>query len=191
MMVCFGDVAGGGMAGALRLSDSSPFGAGDFSIAILGTGDAAKILGIPIWRLQKYLDSRQFQLSPEGMLGQGRGSRRAFKIRDIYRVAITMRLVQDGFSPLFIGKMMEHLEHYAGAFDEVRHDHEGNELPPYRFLTFRRGVKGAELHLFPSIEKIIERVKLGDQHALYYILDMWSVTKVVDDRIAKLTKQRE
>src|SRR5207245_9467850 len=71
-----------------------------------GTGEVAGVLGIPVWRLQKFLDSPQYQLSAEGKLGSGAGSRRVFTREDIYRIAIAKHLVQDGFAAKFVGLLV-------------------------------------------------------------------------------------
>src|SRR5579862_8515108 len=81
-----------------------------FSPRQFGTGEAAEILDIPIWRLQKFLDSGQYNLSSEGKLGRGRGSRRIFRKEDLHRLALANWLVKDGFAPPFIGSVVQQLD---------------------------------------------------------------------------------
>src|SRR6267378_2760181 len=80
------------------------------ALRTFGTGEVAEVLGIPIWRLQKFLDSPQYQLSAEGKLVEGLGSRRIFKMEDIYRIAIAKHLVQDGFAAKFVGLLLQQVD---------------------------------------------------------------------------------
>ena len=79
-------------------------------LARFGTGEAARFLGIRIWRLQKFLDSPKYNLSPEGQLGEGHGSRRLFSVEDLYRMAIASAMVEDGFTAKVIGSVVRQIE---------------------------------------------------------------------------------
>src|SRR5229473_2859217 len=87
-------------------------GVSNIAVESFGTGEVAKLLGIPIWRLQKFIDSPQYQFSPEGKLGKGLGSRRVFSQEDIYRIALAARLVEDGFAAKFVGSILEQFDDY-------------------------------------------------------------------------------
>ena len=146
-----------------------------------GTGEVAKVVGIPIWRLQKFLDSPQYQLSAEGMLGAGLGSRRVFKMEDIYRIAIAKHLVQDGFAAKFAGALLQRIE--DGDF-YGSHDQDGKEVPPPGWLGLIRGTNRPVMKLFYS-----ERSpKLGEKDSPYYLLNLDEVKGEVAKRIAKLKK---
>ena len=90
-------------------------------------GEVAEILRVPMWRLQKFIDSPQYKFSPKGKLGKGQGSRRVFTREDIYRVALAARLVEDGFAARFVGSILEEFEDHD--FNES-HDREGRVLSP-------------------------------------------------------------
>ncbi len=96
-------------------------------------GEVAEILGVPVWRLQKFIDSPQYNFSPEGKLGQGQGSRRVFTREDIYRVALAARLVKDGFAAKFVGSILERFDDHD--FNE-RHDREGKVVAPPGLLGY-------------------------------------------------------
>jgi DNA-binding transcriptional MerR regulator len=142
-----------------------------------GTGEASEILGIPIWRLQKFVDSQIYNLWPAGQLGRGPGSRRVFSREDLHRIALANWLVRDGFSPQFVGSVVEQLED-----DEVGVyvDREGEEQR--LSLSFYRGADG------PVIR--VSKVGLASKYNQppYYRLDFADVFREVDARIEKLKK---
>jgi DNA-binding transcriptional MerR regulator len=144
-----------------------------------GTGDAAEILGIPIWRLQKYLDSGQYNLSPTGKLGSGRGSRRVFTREDLHRIALANWLVKDGFAPQFVGSVVQQLED-----DEVGVylNHEGEETS--LCVAFYRGAEGPVVR----VHTVRNAPALGHKTSPFYRLDLDDVFAEVDQRIAKLQK---
>lgn len=147
------------------------------SIPTFGTGEAAEILGIPIWRLQKFVDSRQYNLSPEGKLGSGRGSRRVFTREDLHRIALANWLVKDGFAPQFIGSVVQQLEDdQVGVYI----DHEGEEAD--LALVFYRGKDG------PGVMTLKVGSSWKYSQEPYYRVDLHEVFKEVDARIAKLKK---
>lgn len=143
-----------------------------------GTGEVARILGTPIWRLQKFLDSPRYQLSPSGQLGvEGKGSRRMFSKQDVWRLGIAAFLIKDGFAPKFVARILEEIEDN----DLLGHDHQGEETSSV--IILRRGVKGAQLELFqsgraPKIE--------GD---LYYKVDLGEIIDRISARISKARTQ--
>jgi len=72
--------------------------------------EVVRILEIEEWRLQKFLNSPQYQLSASGRLGRGRGSRRLFSRADILRFGVADHLVRDGFSPRFVADALQQIE---------------------------------------------------------------------------------
>jgi hypothetical protein len=148
---------------------------------VFGTGDVAGVLGIPIWRLQKFLDSPQYQLSAEGKLGQGLGSRRVFKMEEIYRIAVAKCLVQDGFAAKFAGQLLQQIDN--SDFYES-HDQDGEEVPPPAWLGLVRGASAPIIKLFYSTRP----PKLGEKDSPYYLLNLDAIKEEVDARIAKMKK---
>jgi DNA-binding transcriptional MerR regulator len=141
-----------------------------------GTGEAAEILGIPIWRLQKFLDSRQYNLSPEGKLGSGRGSRRVFSQEDLHRIALANWLVKDGFAPQFIGSVVQQLnDNEVGVY--LNHEGEETSLG----VAFYRGEDGPVMRIYA-----VQRAPvLGQKNSPFYRLDLEDVWQEVDRRIRK------
>jgi len=141
-----------------------------------GTGEAAEILGIPIWRLQKFLDSGQYNLSAEGKLGRGRGSRRVFSREDLHRIALANWLVRDGFAPQFIGSVVQQLDdNEVGAY--VSHEGEETSLG----VAFYRGAEGPTVGVYA-----VQRAPaLGEKNSPFYRLDLDDVFREIDRRIDK------
>jgi hypothetical protein len=153
------------------------------NIALEGfpAGEVATILGVPMWRLQKFIDSPQYKFSPEGKLGKGQGSRRVFTREDIYRVALAARLVEDGFAAKFVGSILEQFEDYD--FNES-HDQEGKVVPSPGLLGLLRGAGGPKFKFFHNDRP----PKLGEQDSPYYVLNIHEVTGEIDKRIARMKK---
>jgi hypothetical protein len=144
-------------------------------------GEVAEILGVPMWRLQKFIDSPQYKFSPQGKLGTGQGSRRVFTREDIYRVGIAARLVADGFAAKFVGSILEQFEDYD--FNESR-DREGTVLPSPSLLGLVRGASGPKLKFFGN-----ERPpKLGEKDSPYYVLNIDEITGEIAKRIERMKK---
>lgn len=146
-----------------------------------GTGEVAEVVDIPVWRLQKFLDSPQYQLSAEGKLGTGAGSRRVFTREDVCRIAIAKHLVQDGFAAKFVGSLLQQIEDsdfYEG------HDEKGNETSPPRLLGLVRETSGPRLKLFPGNRP----PRLGEKDSPYYLLNLNEVFAAVHEGIQRLRK---
>src|SRR2546430_3786897 len=124
-------------------------------------GEVARILDVPMWRLQKFIDSPQYKFSPEGKLGTGQGSRRVFTREDIYRVALAARLVEDGFAAKFVGSILEEFEDYPFYGS---HDRKGRVLSPPGSLGLLRGAGGPKLKFFDSKQP----PKFGERDYPYY-----------------------
>jgi hypothetical protein len=148
------------------------------SVREFGTGEAAEILGVPIWRLQKFLDSKQYNLSPEGKLGHGRGSRRVFSEEDLHRIALATWLVRDGFAPQFVGAVVQQIE---DSDLDVYIDHEGEEAP--LSLVLERGKDGPMIRIGTT-----KRAKTISE--AYYRVDLNDVFAEVDARIAKMQQSQ-
>jgi hypothetical protein len=149
------------------------------SMPAFGTGEAAEILGIPIWRLQKFVDSRQYNLSPEGKLGSGRGSRRVFAQEDLHRIALANWLVRDGFAPQFVGSVVQQLDDKEVG---VYLDHEGEETAIG--VAFYRGEDGPIVRTYA----VRNASAFGGKNSPFYRLDLDDVFAEVDRAIAKRKK---
>ena len=86
------------------------FGGESYEVPRFSTGEAAEVLKMPIWRLQKFLDLESYLLSPTTQLGRGKGKRRMFSTKGLYRVAIADFLLKDGFAPKIVAKVLEEIE---------------------------------------------------------------------------------
>jgi hypothetical protein len=89
-----------------------------FQFPRFSTGEAANVLDIPIWRLQKFLDVRSYPISPSGRLGEGKGSRRMFSTEDLYRIAIADFLLKDGLAPSMVARILRDMEDHEFVDDD-------------------------------------------------------------------------
>lgn len=147
------------------------------SRATFGTGDVARILNLPIWRVQKFLDSPKYNLSPQGKLGEGHGSRRLFTREDILRIAIAARMLEDGCTAKFIGLVLEQIEDHDLRPSQ---DNEGREMPPPAILGVLRGGKGPLVRFYNN--KLQPHIA-GDE-APYYLFNLDGLMAETDKRIA-------
>lgn len=146
------------------------------SLPTFGTGEVARILGTEIWRVQKYLDSPKYRISPAGKLGSGRGSRRVFTDTDVYRLGIAEHLVRNGFSYKFISKALQQLEDddILGPFG-----HEGLKLDIVYVLA------GGEKNLAVrgiGRDKTIREVANAVRSPSFYVLDLNAVIAEIQKR---------
>jgi DNA-binding transcriptional MerR regulator len=146
------------------------------SLPEFGTGEAAEILGVPIWRLQKFLDSRQYNLSPSGKLGRGRGSRRVFSQEDLHRIALANWLVKDGFAPQFVGSVVQQLDDNEVG---VYLDQEGEETS--LGVAFYRAQDEPSVRIY----RVRNAPTMGQKNSPFYRLDLDEVFGGVDRRMRK------
>ena len=159
---------------------SDPLSTPAVEVPKFSTGEAANILGTPIWRLQRFLDSPSYRLSPAGQLGVGRGSRRLFSIEDLYRIGIAGFLTRDGFAPKFVSTALKFIE----EGDLTRVDDKGDFV---RFgILFRREKGELRMEFFPSGQP--PEIKVGGP--VYYALDLGEVTRHVDDQISAVMNKK-
>jgi hypothetical protein len=160
-----------------RQSEDSFFATEPAEVPTFGTGDAAEILEIPIWRLQKFLDSPQYNLSPMGKLGEGRGSRRVFTTEDLHRIALANRLVGDGFAPQFVGSVLRSIDdNKLNVY--LNEQGEETELG----LALFRGKGGPAIKIFVGSNA---RLK-AQSNPPYYRVEFADVFGPVDERIERL-----
>lgn len=160
-----------------RSSDSllDAIGIRELRLPQFGTGEVAEILGVPMWRLQKFLDSPRFQLaSSETVGGKGHGSRRVFTKLDVYRIGLAARLIGDGFAPKFVASALEAI----GDEELFGMDSENNVRPAG--IVFRRAKKGPQIDFFKSGGS----PPVTPETPEYYVLDLGALTREIDRRIA-------
>lgn len=146
-------------------------------LAKFGTGEVAKILGEEMWRIQKFLSSVRYPLSPTGQLGRGKGSRRLFSIKEVYRIGIAAFLIRDGFAPKLVSQILERVEDE----DLIDYDPQGEV---HTGITLSRTGTGPKLGFFRSGNP--PAITSGGK--LYYALDLTEVTGDIDRRVQELEK---
>jgi DNA-binding transcriptional MerR regulator len=151
----------------------------ELDVPKFSTGTVAEILGLQVWRLQKFLDSPQYQLSASGQLGEGKGSRRWFTTEDVYRIGIAAFLAKDGFNPKLIAQILQSF----GDRDLLDFDEHGEVRYGIKLI---RTKKGPRLDTFRSGHP--PDLKPGGD--VYYVLDLGVITVEIDRRIEELAKMK-
>ena len=137
-------------------------------VHIFGAGDVEQILGIESWRLQKFLSGRRYPLKPSGQIGKARqGSRRLFRVEDLYRLAIADFLVKDGFSPKFVCSVLDFID----DSDLLSFGEGGRKRPPV--IGAFRGPEGPQFAYRSG----------RDKESPYYVLDLGQKVDEVDRRV--------
>jgi hypothetical protein len=142
---------------------------------VFNTGAVAQILEIPIWRLQKFLDSPRFELSVSDQLGSGRGSRRLFSREDVYRIGIANRLVADGFGAK---KVAEAVKDFDDS-DLLKWDEQGRQIRLGFVAMCRTRGSGRKTEYFPAARP--PDLTLGG--FIYYVLDVGNLIEGINERI--------
>jgi DNA-binding transcriptional MerR regulator len=142
-----------------------------------GSGEVARILGVELWQLNRFLS--RYELKSSGRLGEGRGSRRVYNQEDIYRIATAMSLIRDGFALKLVAQIIATLE------DE---DFHGGHNERYEFSEFgislQRGDAGPMVRIFRSDKFPL----INAESKTYYAMNLSKITHDVDRRIASLEK---
>lgn len=143
-------------------------------IPTFGTGEVARILGTEIWRVQKYLDSPKYRITPSTSgLGSGKGSRRVFTDVDVYRLGIAEHLVRNGFSYKFVSEALQQFDDkdLLGPFNE-----EGEELDLVYVLV--GGEKNLTVRAFGR-DKTIGEMTRAVRTPSFYVVDLNAVIKEI------------
>ncbi len=136
-------------------------------------GAVAKLVGIEVSKLQNLLDCRRYRFEP-GQLGEGKGSRRWFTTKDVYRIGIAAFLLKDGFAPKLIAQVLKNIDdQHLIDFDERGEVYTGIKLI--------RTAQGPKLGFFRS-----GRPPITPGGNVYYTLDLSDVTAEIDRRISEL-----
>jgi hypothetical protein len=152
-----------------------PFSEGKaLALEQFSTGEVAEILGIPMWRLQKFLSSPAYRLSVFDQIGEGKGSRRLFIREALYRIATALVLVRDGFAPSFVGSALKHID--EDTFDERAE----NGRPFIPGIQFQRTTREPKIAFFESGRTPEMRAQ---RQGVYYALDLSWVMDEVNKRI--------
>jgi hypothetical protein len=152
---------------------SDPFELRELRLPRFGSGQVAEILKVELWKLNRFLS--RYELSSSGQLGQGRGSRRAYTIEDIYRIATAMYLINDGFTPKLVTEILQELEdtQFHGEHDDQGEFHQLG-------ISLRRTDSGREIRFFREGKA----PQLGLDSKTYYAVALSTITTSVDRAIA-------
>jgi hypothetical protein len=133
---------------------------------IFRAGDVIRILSFlnfEKWRLEKFLSGKQYRLSPYGHIGKGKGSWRLFRHADLYRLACAKRMVDDGFTAIFVSKVLQEIE--DSDLTNIGEDGEPlvSDIPIYRsdkgpHIGFTKAFTNHQPYYVLPLRQLIERV---------------------------------
>lgn len=142
----------------------------------------ASILELEPWRLQKFLNSPQYNLDKSDRLGDGTGSRRVFSNLDIYRLGLAAHLVNDGFGYRFVAAAIQQLER-----DDFIRIEEGKEVEVPSLVLFGKeeSLQIRAVYEGETITALCNRIK----HTSFYFLDVPAILAPITERITRVRNQ--
>lgn len=76
---------------------------------IFFTADIAALLKIPEWRVLKFAEGSEYQITPSHGEASGSGTRRVYDIEDVCQIALALRLLDSGLGSKAIGAILRGL----------------------------------------------------------------------------------
>ena len=76
---------------------------------IFFTADIMKLLDIPEWRVIKFVEGNEYQITPSHGEASGSGTRRVYDIEDVCQIALALRLLDSGLGAKAIGAILRAL----------------------------------------------------------------------------------
>jgi hypothetical protein len=77
---------------------------------IFFTADIAAVLNVPEWRILKFAQGREYQITPSQNAAEGSGSRRVYDIENVCEMALALRLLDAGLGARAIGEILDRLK---------------------------------------------------------------------------------
>lgn len=74
---------------------------------VFQTAEVAAAVGVPEWRIIKFVEGKEYRIQPSVSRAKGTGTRRLYSVFDIYEIAIANQLLGDGFRPAVIGHVID------------------------------------------------------------------------------------
>ena len=81
---------------------------------IFFTADVAELLKIPEWRVIKFSQSAEYQITPSHSDATGSGSRRVYDLEDVSKMALAVQLLDSGLGSKTIGEIMLQIKRKNG-----------------------------------------------------------------------------
>lgn len=109
--------------------------------ALFSTRQVAEMLGIEMWRVKNFSEGEAFRLPPTMLVGRGRGSRRLYDKKDVYRILIANEMTMMGFTPQAVGAAIREI-----AESRLVPDEGADSLA---LVMERGGTRGGKWHVAP------------------------------------------
>jgi DNA-binding transcriptional MerR regulator len=103
---------------------------------IFFTADIVALLKIPEWRVLKFAQGTEYQISPSHSDASGSGTRRVYDIEDVCQIALALRLLDSGLGSKAIGQILRMLRRKGGLSQLLEWDNK--KLNALCLLIFRK-----------------------------------------------------
>ena len=70
------------------------------------TEKAARVLGLEPWRVTKFAQGKEYEISPSVAVAEGSGSRRLYSLEDVCQIGLAVRLLETGLRSKAVGKVL-------------------------------------------------------------------------------------
>jgi hypothetical protein len=155
------------------------------------TSDIAKVLGVPEWRVMKFVDSKDYPIKPAHSPASGSGSRRIYNLENVCEFALALRLLESGLRSLDIGRVIRELrqkEKLSSRLDETKRLYLAIVRKPRLFSP--HGIpRRQELSFVRGSEEISEILKKRRDHALI-LVPLGSMFRKLDQNLRKLEAEK-
>jgi hypothetical protein len=154
------------------------------------TADIAKLLGLPEWRVLKFVESKEYAITPGVATGAGSGSRRVYNLENVCEFALAVRLLESGLRSLDIGRVIRELrqkEKLSSKLDETKLYLAIVRKP--RLFSPHGIPRRQELSFVREIEEISEILKKRRDHALI-LVPLGSMFRKLDQNLRKLEAEK-
>jgi hypothetical protein len=176
------------------------------AVNVFSLGEVAEVLQLPKSRIKDWTIGRPLEIIPKVLAAHGTGSRNLYSIEDVYVMGFIKQLGEDGFSSKTIKKLLVgHGETVWYVLEEPSRGrskpkvveegglillHLGRLLKEVDFLVITR--KEGKLFVEFQVGRVAwSEVAKREKGVLgKYILDVRSLVKQIDERVAKLRGRR-
>lgn len=163
---------------------------------IFFTADIAALLKIAEWRVLKFAQGTEYQITPSHSNASGSGTRRVYDIEDVCQIALAMRLLDAGLGSKAIGQILRMLRRKARISEQLELD--GAKLRGLFLLILR--LQKSQRHPFGNakrdalfVEGFIEaQVEVAERPKEdFMLLNVGEVFSMMKFRLKKMQKGKD
>jgi DNA-binding transcriptional MerR regulator len=167
----------------------------DFS-NIFFTADIATLLNVPEWRVMRFAQGEDFEITPSHKDASGSGTRRVYDIEDVCQIALALRLLDSGLGAKAIGAILRGLrekESLSAMLEWEKKKLEGLYLLVFRTPKSRKRAfsnRGRDAFFVNGLtEAQVEQAERPQDDLL--LLSVGATFRDLKSRLTKLRKEKE